>query len=61
VPSNPVLLQHAQQRAQNVENRIADAITRFAGSMPFVYIHVLWFAAWIAFRIEGSTRSGCSP
>ncbi len=52
VPSNPVLLQHAQQRAQNVENRIADAITRFAGSMPFVYIHVLWFAAWIAFRIE---------
>jgi uncharacterized membrane protein len=52
MPSNPALLQHAQQRAQKTENRIADAITSFAGSMPFVYIHVLWFAAWIGFRVE---------
>lgn len=32
--------------------RIADWITKFAGSMPFVYIHVVWFALWIAFRVE---------
>jgi uncharacterized membrane protein len=51
-PSNPALLQHAQQRAQNTENRIADAITRFAGSMQFVYIHIIWFAAWIGFQVE---------
>jgi hypothetical protein len=25
---------------------------RFAGSMQFVYIHVIWFAAWIGFRVE---------
>jgi len=30
IPIHPALLQHAQQRAQNVENRIADQITRFA-------------------------------
>jgi uncharacterized membrane protein len=27
--------------------RVADAITSFAGSMTFVYIHVVFFAAWI--------------
>lgn len=29
-------------------DRIADAITRFVGSMGFVYVHVVWFGAWIA-------------
>jgi uncharacterized membrane protein len=49
---NPVLLEHAKQRAESVQNRIADRITQFAGSMAFVYIHVLWFATWIVFRVE---------
>jgi uncharacterized membrane protein len=52
MPGNPALLGHAQQRAQRAENRAADAITRFAGSMPFVYIHVIWFAAWIGLGVE---------
>ena len=52
MPSNPALLRHTQERAENVENRVADAITRFAGSMPFVYIHVIWFTAWIALGVE---------
>jgi uncharacterized membrane protein len=52
MPVNPALLQHAQQRAQYVENRVADAITRFAGSMRFVYLHVIWFTAWIALGVE---------
>ncbi len=52
MPQNPALLRHAQQRAQSTENRIADAITRFAGSMPFVYVHVIWFAAWIGLGVE---------
>jgi uncharacterized membrane protein len=33
--------------------RIADAITRFSGSMPFVYLHVIWFTCWIGFGVEG--------
>ena len=28
---NPALLEHAQKRAENVQNRIADQITAFAG------------------------------
>src|SRR4029450_12579200 len=33
MPINPALLKHADQRRQHLENRIADQITRFAGSM----------------------------
>jgi uncharacterized membrane protein len=52
VPINPALLEHAEQRATYTQNRIADAITGFAGSMAFVYIHIVWFAAWILFGVE---------
>jgi uncharacterized membrane protein len=51
-PINPALVEHARQRAQMAENRVADAITRFAGSMTFVYLHVIWFACWIGFGVE---------
>jgi uncharacterized membrane protein len=50
---NPALLEHARERAESVQNRIADRVTAFAGSMAFVYLHVLWFGAWIVFRVEG--------
>jgi uncharacterized membrane protein len=29
-------------------DRLAAAISRFVGSMGFVYVHVIWFGAWIA-------------
>ena len=51
-PVNPALVKHAEARAAATQNRIADGITRFAGSMAFVYIHVIWFAAWIGFGVE---------
>ena len=50
---NPALLEHARERAESVQNRIADRITAFAGSMKFVYLHMLWFGAWIIFGVEG--------
>jgi uncharacterized membrane protein len=53
---NPALVEHADQRAKSIENRIADRITAFAGSMPFVYIHIAWFGCWIGFGSRG-TRS----
>jgi uncharacterized membrane protein len=49
---NPVLVEHAKQRAESAQNRIADQITAFAGSMWFVYIHIIWFASWIGFGVE---------
>ena len=52
IPVNPALLRHAEERRKSLENRIADQITRFAGSMMFVYLHVIWFAAWILLGVE---------
>ena len=49
---NPALLEHARKRAESVQNRIADKITDFAGSMAFVYLHILWFGSWIGFGVE---------
>jgi uncharacterized membrane protein len=51
-PINPALLEHERQRADERQNRIADGITAFSGSMLFVYIHVVWFACWIGFGVE---------
>jgi len=49
---NPILVEHARQRAESAQNRVADQITAFAGSMLFVYIHVLWFGLWIGLGVE---------
>ena len=37
-------------RMRGTQDRIADAITTFAGTMQFVYIHAAWFTVWIAFN-----------
>jgi uncharacterized membrane protein len=50
--ANPVLVEQARKRAENVQNRIADKITAFSGSMGFVYLHAIWFASWIIFKVE---------
>jgi uncharacterized membrane protein len=46
-PHHPVVVVHQAQRAASLQLRIADAITEFAGSMPFVYIHAVLFAVWM--------------
>ena len=49
---NPALARHAHERAQSFQNRLADRITAFSGSMGFVYIHLAWFGCWIGFGVE---------
>jgi uncharacterized membrane protein len=36
---------------RRAQNRSADAITTVAGSMRFVYIHIIWFGLWIAVNV----------
>lgn len=48
-PHHPVVLAHQAQRAADIQLRIADAITAFAGSMNFVYVHIVLFAVWMIF------------
>jgi uncharacterized membrane protein len=40
-----------EEEARSVENRIADRITRFTGSMKFVYLHLLTFGLWIVVNL----------
>ena len=51
-PVNPALVKHAEQRAEDAQNRVADRITAFSGSMAFVYLHIIWFSCWIGFGVE---------
>ena len=51
-PVSPALLLHLRERGKRRENRVADQITRFAGSMKFVYIHAIWFSLWIGLGVE---------
>src|SRR3954462_542335 len=50
---HPVVVAQQAKRAAALQLRVADAITSFAGSMPFVYLHAVVFAAWMLF-VEGS-------
>jgi uncharacterized membrane protein len=49
-------LQTAQE--WNVQDRLADAITSFSGSMLFVYLHIGWFGAWL---LVNTGRVGLPP
>jgi uncharacterized membrane protein len=44
---HPVVTRQRLKRAEDVQLRVADAITAFAGSMPFVYVHVVLFVVWM--------------
>jgi uncharacterized membrane protein len=46
---HPTVEKYIANRAANVQLRIADAITAFAGSMLFVYLHAVLFVAWMLF------------
>lgn len=35
------------QSRNRLQDRVADQITVFSGSMAFVYLHVFWFTLWI--------------
>jgi len=52
VVSHPALVRHTEQRAESLQNRVADSITSFSGSMMFVYIHIVWFAVWLILHMD---------
>ena len=46
---SPIVEAHLQKRAQDIQLKIADGITAFAGSMNFVWLHGALFGAWMLF------------
>jgi uncharacterized membrane protein len=55
IERNIIIVEDLRRQAlssRTTQERIADAITDFAGSMAFVYLHGLWFALWIAANLK---------
>lgn len=44
---HPGMRRAAERRAADAQLRLADRITAFAGSMTFVYLHVVLFGLWM--------------
>jgi uncharacterized membrane protein len=64
-PAQPTRHPHARipheqavlARKQTPQGRVADAITTFAGSLRFVYIHAVWFVVWIALNLGAAGKA----
>jgi len=54
---NPALQHNVSMSIQRpsarttVSERVADAITKFSGSMTFVVLHIIWFGVWIGYNV----------
>jgi uncharacterized membrane protein len=49
VMHHPAVVDQWTKRNADLQLRVADKITAFAGSMPFVYLHAVLFASWMLF------------
>ena len=50
-----------EERRKRVQDRIADAISRFTGSMTFVYIHLIVFGLWIIINLGWTSLPAFDP
>jgi uncharacterized membrane protein len=49
------------ERTRSRSERLADAVSRFTGSMPFVYLHLALFGAWIGANLGWTPRLEFDP
>ena len=57
-------MQRSISEARTLGGRLADGINNFTGSMIFVYVHILWFVAWVLLNVgvfEIPPLSGFDP
>lgn len=50
---HPTVVDFAKRHGASLQLKVADAITSFAGSMRFVYLHVVIFGIWCATGLFG--------
>lgn len=46
-----VEMRNAEERKKSLQEKTADLLTKFSGSMIFVYVHAIWFGFWIALNM----------
>ena len=50
-------LEHEAHRSEGALDALADKVSAFCGSTPFVWAHVLWFAVWIGGNVMLGARA----
>jgi uncharacterized membrane protein len=53
--------QQQEDRRKTASERVADAVTRFTGSMTFVYIHLALFGGWIVVNLGATPLPKFDP
>ena len=46
-----VRLENRDHEAMGLSDEIANRVTAFSGSMPYVWLHVAWFSTWILINV----------
>jgi uncharacterized membrane protein len=54
-------LEQAAQTARTLKDRVIGALTSFVGSLPFLYVHLFWFALWVAWNGRAGPRRPFDP
>lgn len=49
--SDIVEMRAEEERRKSLQERVADVLTLFSGSMVFVYVHTVWFGFWILLNV----------
>jgi uncharacterized membrane protein len=52
---------HVQSASAGIQDKIADAITRLAGSMAFVYAHLVIYGAWLVINLGWTSLRPFDP
>jgi uncharacterized membrane protein len=56
-----IRLEEATKGRRTAVEVVADAITRFCGSMTFVWLHVVWYGGWITANVALPARERFDP
>jgi uncharacterized membrane protein len=50
-------LENGTQQQEGLLDKLADKVSAFCGSTPFLWVHVVWFAAWIGGNVSLGARA----
>ncbi len=54
-------VRHQIESSRSLQDKFADLITGFSGSMTFVFLHMLWFVVWLVWNLGGLQSYGLLP
>lgn len=54
-------IQERMRRERTLQDKVADLITSFSGSMLFVYLHAVWFGIWILVNLGATPFKKFDP